>query len=51
LLAIILVFLFWNTLLLARLLGNQGLLPPAVAAWAPNVLFAAGGLFILWRLE
>ena len=51
LLAIILVFLFWNTLLLARLLGNQGFLPPAVAAWAPNVLFAAGGLFILWRLE
>lgn len=51
LLAIILVFLFWNTLLLARLLGNQGLLPPAVAAWAPNVLFTVGGLFILWRLE
>ncbi|MCS6949307.1 MAG: LptF/LptG family permease [Armatimonadota bacterium] len=51
LLAIILVFLFWNTLLLARLLGNQGFLPPAVAAWAPNALFAAGGLLILWRLE
>lgn len=51
LLAIILVFLFWNTLLLARLLGNQGFLPPVVAAWAPNVLFAAGGLLILWRSE
>jgi len=51
LLAIILVFLFWNTLLLARLLGNQGLMPPVVAAWAPNLLFAVGGLFILWRSE
>lgn len=51
LLAIILVFVFWNTLLLARLLGNQGILPPVVAAWAPNVLFTLGGLLMLWRSE
>lgn len=51
LLAIILVFVFWNTLLLARLLGDHGFLPPVVAAWAPNVLFAAGGLLVLWRSE
>jgi lipopolysaccharide export system permease protein len=51
LLAIILVFLFWNTLLLARLLGNQGILPPVVAAWAPNILFGAAGLLVRWRLE
>lgn len=51
LLAIILVFVFWNTLLLARLLGNQGILPPVVAAWSPNALFTVGGLLMLWRSE
>lgn len=51
LLAIILVFVFWNTLLMARLLGNQGILPPVISAWAPNALFALGGLLMLWRSE
>ncbi|MDW8107444.1 MAG: LptF/LptG family permease [Armatimonadota bacterium] len=51
LLAIVLVFVFWNTLLLFQILGNYGLLPPIVAAWSPNVLFTIGGLVLLQRLE
>lgn len=51
LLSIVLVFVFWNTLLLAQLLGNQGLVPPPIAAWLPNLLFGAGGFYLLTRSE
>ncbi|MFN7162608.1 MAG: LptF/LptG family permease, partial [Fimbriimonadales bacterium] len=51
LLAIVLVFVFWNTLLLFQILGNYGFLPPMLAAWSPNLLFGVGGLLLLRRLE
>lgn len=51
LLSIVLVFVFWNTLLLFQILGNYGFLPPMLAAWSPNLLFGGGGLLLLRRLE
>ncbi len=32
-------------------LGNHGLLPPAVAAWASPVIFAAAGTYFLSRIR
>ena len=32
-------------------LGNHGLLPPEVAAWAPPVIFAAAGTYFLSRVR
>lgn len=57
LLSICLVFVYWNTLLLARILGTPGpdggapLLAPAVAAWSQNVLFVLLGLLVLRKSE
>jgi lipopolysaccharide export system permease protein len=53
LLSIILVFVYWNTLLAAKIIGSRypGVLPPAVAGWGQNVAFAAVGLWFLWRSE
>jgi lipopolysaccharide export system permease protein len=57
LLSICLVFVYWNTLLLTRILGSPGptggppLLPPTVAAWSQNVVFALLGLWVLRRSE
>lgn len=53
LLSIILVFVYWNTLLAAKIIGAKypGILPPMVAAWGQNVLFSGIGLFVLWRSE
>jgi lipopolysaccharide export system permease protein len=57
LLSICLVFVYWNTLLLARILGSPGpggsppLLWPPVAAWSQNVLFVLLGLFVLRKSE
>ncbi|HEV2471236.1 MAG TPA: LptF/LptG family permease [Chthonomonadales bacterium] len=53
LLSICLVFVYWNTLLLARILGSPGpqgtapWLAPPVAAWSQNVLFVLLGLAVL----
>ena len=57
LLSICLVFVYWNTLLLARILGSPGaegsapLLAPPVAAWSQNVLFVLLGLIVLRKSE
>jgi lipopolysaccharide export system permease protein len=53
LLSIILVFLYWNTLLAAKILGTQfaDKIPPYVAAWGQNLVFAAIGAYLLWRGE
>ena len=32
-------------------LGNLGLLPPAVAGWAPPIIFAAAGSYLLSRIR
>ncbi|HXM35215.1 MAG TPA: LptF/LptG family permease, partial [Pyrinomonadaceae bacterium] len=32
-------------------LGNHGLLPAAVAGWAPPIIFAAGGIYFLSRIR
>ncbi len=51
LLSIVLFFFYYNTYFLSRLLGAQGTLPPVIAAWSHNVIFAALGLVLLWREE
>lgn len=53
LLSIILVFVYWNTLLAAKILGARypNIIPPPVAAWGQNVVFATIGFYFLWRGE
>jgi LPS export ABC transporter permease LptG/LPS export ABC transporter permease LptF len=47
--AIILAFAFWIMTGRFQQLGDYGLLPPPVAAWAPLVIFAAAGTYLLSR--
>ncbi len=57
LLSICLVFIYWNTLLLSRILGSPGpqghpaLLAPLAAAWSQNILFTVWGIWMLRRIE
>ncbi|MEW6440801.1 MAG: LPS export ABC transporter permease LptG [bacterium] len=44
-------FVYWTLFAITLSIGQQGLLPPFVAAWAANVLFGALGVFLLLRLE
>jgi lipopolysaccharide export system permease protein len=42
---------YWIVLALGITLGHSGKLPPFLAAWAGNLLFGAGGLFLLWQVR
>jgi lipopolysaccharide export LptBFGC system permease protein LptF len=38
---------YWTTILFFAAMGSGGLLPPMLAAWAPNLLFGAGAAYLL----
>jgi lipopolysaccharide export LptBFGC system permease protein LptF len=38
---------YWTTILFFAAMGSGGLLAPALAAWAPNLLFGAGAAYLL----
>jgi lipopolysaccharide export system permease protein len=50
LIALALFFLYVQGYLVSKDLGAS-MLPPMVAAWLPNILFALVGAFLLWREE
>ena len=49
--AVVIAIVYWAVLETFEVLGNGGLLHPALAAWAPNLLFGAAGLYLVLRLE
>jgi lipopolysaccharide export system permease protein len=42
---------YWTASSLFEAMGNLGQLPPAVAAWSPDVLFGLGGIWLLMRVK
>jgi lipopolysaccharide export system permease protein len=49
-LTVIVLFLYYAVMSSARAMGAAGAVSPALAAWLPNLLFAAGGL-VLWARQ
>jgi lipopolysaccharide export system permease protein len=49
--AIIIAIVYWAVLGTFEALGNNALIHPALAAWAPNLLFGATGLYLIFTLE
>ncbi len=47
----VMVWVAWNPLLLTKILGLAGKMPPSLAAWSPALLFAVVGVYFLWRAE
>jgi LPS export ABC transporter permease LptG len=50
-LSIVIAIVYWAVLGIFEALGNNALLHPALAAWAPNVMFGAVGLYLLLTLD
>ncbi|MGH9469514.1 MAG: LptF/LptG family permease, partial [Terriglobia bacterium] len=42
---------FWSISSLFEAMGNLSQLPPAVAAWSPDILFTIGGAYLLLRVR
>ena len=49
-LSIGIAIVYWSVASLFEAMGNLGQLPPYVAAWSPDVLFALGGVYLLLRV-
>jgi LPS export ABC transporter permease LptG len=49
--AIVIAIVYWAVLGIFEALGNNALLHPALAAWAPNLIFGAVGLYLILTLE
>ena len=47
--SILICFCYYVLQQTALALGSGGYVPPVLAAWAPNLLFSATGLFLAWR--
>ncbi|MDR2175819.1 MAG: LPS export ABC transporter permease LptG [Synergistaceae bacterium] len=49
--SVVLVFAYYVVMSLCRALGESGNMPPALAAWTPNAVFLAVGLFFSRRVN
>jgi lipopolysaccharide export LptBFGC system permease protein LptF len=49
--AIVIAIVYWAVLGIFEALGASALLHPALAAWAPNLMFGAAGLYLILTLE
>jgi LPS export ABC transporter permease LptG/LPS export ABC transporter permease LptF len=49
--SIIIAIVYWAALSIFEALGNHALLPPVLAAWAPNIMFGTGGLYLMLTME
>ena len=47
---ILLVIIYYTLSLVGVALGQQNWIPTFLAVWSANILFAAGGLFLLWQM-
>ena len=47
---ILLVTLYYSLSLVGIALGRQNWIPTFLAVWSANILFAVGGLFLLWQM-
>ena len=51
LLSIVLGFIYYNTIFLAKILGSSGKIPPVLAGWSQDVLFGLFAVFLILREE
>jgi len=50
-LSIGIAIIYWSTSSLLEAMGNLSQLPPAMAAWSPDILFSLAGAYLLLRMK
>jgi lipopolysaccharide export LptBFGC system permease protein LptF len=50
-LSIGIAIVYWSTSSLLEAMGNLSQLPPAMAAWSPDILFGLAGTYLLLRMK
>jgi len=49
--SVVIVFAYYTVMSICRALGESGNLPPLLAAWAPNLIFLAGGIYFSRKVD
>jgi LPS export ABC transporter permease LptG len=49
--SLVIAIVYWAVMETFQALGENAILPPFLAAWAPNLIFGATGLYLLLNLE
>ena len=49
--SLVICFAFFVSLQVALALGSRGTFPPWLAGWASNLVFALGGIWLIWRIR
>jgi lipopolysaccharide export LptBFGC system permease protein LptF len=49
--SIVIAIVYWAFMETFQAFGNNAILPPFLAAWAPNLIFGATGLYLMLTLE
>jgi lipopolysaccharide export LptBFGC system permease protein LptF len=49
--SVVIAIVYWACLAAFENLGSFGVLPPPLAAWAPNLLFGGSALYLMFTLE
>jgi LPS export ABC transporter permease LptG/LPS export ABC transporter permease LptF len=49
--SLVIAILYWALMETFQALGENAILPPFLAAWAPNLIFSAAGLYLMLNLE
>jgi len=49
--ALLLVIVYWSVMAVFLALGHESILPPILAAWAPNLLFSILGLYMILHIR
>ena len=49
--SIVICFVYFVLMQLSLAFGTRHLVPPWLAAWAPNLLFAGAGIWLTWKIR
>jgi lipopolysaccharide export LptBFGC system permease protein LptF len=49
--SLVVAIVYWAVMETFQALGDNAILPPSLAAWAPNLIFGATGLYLLLNLD
>lgn len=49
--SLLISFIYWGCLQISKAYGIKGNVPPALASWLPNIIFAVIGVFMIIRIK
>jgi lipopolysaccharide export LptBFGC system permease protein LptF len=49
--ALLIIIVYWAVFAISNALGLEGILPPFLSAWAPNIIFGLAGIWGIFNIR